>query len=112
MNTSQEAVSSFVEKRVGFAPRDAFGWLYACRGLYKLGEYGLVVDGLTHCLRNEKTRKDAQHLLAFSLLKTDRHEAAANAFYKSVELGNQTDWQPLVELCIEYPDIMFILKKK
>ena len=31
--------------------------------------------------------------------------AAANAYYKSVQLGNHTDWQALVELCCDYPNL-------
>jgi hypothetical protein len=58
-----------------FCP-DAFGWLYACRGLYQLQEYALVVEGL-----------------------------AAAAFSKSIRLGNDTDWQPLVELLLEQPKL-------
>jgi len=84
---------------------DAFGWLYACRGLYQLQEYALVVEGLAHCLRHEKTAKESQHLLAFSLLHTRQNKLAAAAFYKSIKLGNETDWQPLVELCIEQPKL-------
>jgi cytochrome c-type biogenesis protein CcmH/NrfG len=79
--------------------------LYACRGLYQLQEYALVVEGLSHCLRHEKTMKEAQHLLAFSLLHTKQNKLAAAAFFKSIKLGNETDWQPLVELCIEQPKL-------
>lgn len=86
-----KTVREFLTQRVGFIPKgkttcvcrclimaigwwwwygdiDAFGWLYACRGLYQLKEYAMVVEGLAHCLRHEKTAKEAQHLLAFSLL--------------------------------------------
>src|SRR4051812_32102875 len=63
-------VREFLLSRVGFVPRDAFGWLYACRGLYQLKEYALTIEGLAHCIRHEKTAKEAQHLLAFSLLHT------------------------------------------
>ena len=51
--------------------------------------------------------KEAQHLLAFSLFHLKQSQAAAPAFFKSVKLGNDTDWQPLVELCIDHPDIVF-----
>ena len=56
-------------------------------------------------LRNEKTRREAQHLLAFSLMHTNQKEAAAGAFFKSVSLGNDTDWQALVELFLEHPKL-------
>lgn len=88
---------------------DAYGWLYACRGLYQLKEYSLVVEGLSNCLRHEGTQKEALHLLAFSLLYTKQHKAAASAFYKSILAGNETDWQPLVELCIEIPSLQLQL---
>lgn len=94
-----------LEQRVGFVPKDAYSWLYACRGLYQQKEYQHVVEGLGHCLRNDGTKKQAAHLLAFSLLHTEQHEAAAHAFAKSIELGNETDWQPLIELCIDNPGL-------
>lgn len=74
-------------QRVGFTPRDAMGWLYACRGLYQLKEYHLVIEGLSHCIRNETTMKEAQHLLAFSLLHSDQPKPAAAAFYKSIKVS-------------------------
>ncbi len=88
---------------------DAFGWLYACRGLYQSREYALVIEGLSHCLRNEKTSKEAQHLLAFSLLHTRQSKAAAHAFYKSIAAGNQTDWQPLIELLLDHKSLHLTL---
>jgi hypothetical protein len=70
--TSGEGVRALVLKTVGFLPEDAYGWLYVCRGLYQLKKFQLVTEALTHCLRNEKTKQEAQHLLAFSLLHTDQ----------------------------------------
>lgn len=105
--SSFKDVKDLLETRIGFLPKDAYGWLYACRGLYQLKEYALVIDGLSNCLRNEKTMKEAQHLLAFSLLHTRQNKPAAAAFLKSIKLGNDTDWQPLVELCIEQPTLQF-----
>lgn len=37
---------------------DSYSWLYACRGLYQSKEYHLVIEGLSYCLRNEKTMKE------------------------------------------------------
>jgi cytochrome c-type biogenesis protein CcmH/NrfG len=73
--------------------------------LYQLQEYTLVIEGLAHCLRHEKTAKESQHLLAFSLLHTRQNKLAAAAFCKSIRLGNDTDWQPLIELLIEQPKL-------
>ena len=70
-------------------------------------EYHLVVDALSYCLRNSKTQREAQHLLAFSLFHLKQYKAATPAFYKSVNLGNDSDWQPLIEFCIDHPDIEF-----
>jgi len=38
-------------------------------------------------------------------VQTGQAEAAALAFSKSIEMGNETDWQSLVELCYDNPDI-------
>ncbi|ORX39518.1 hypothetical protein BCR36DRAFT_588235 [Piromyces finnis] len=32
-------------------------------------------------------------------------KAAAGAFFKSINLGNDTDWQPFVELLIDNPKL-------
>lgn len=49
--------------RAGMCPQDPVSWLYAARGLYKAKEYPLVIDAVSHCLRNEETLLEAQHLL-------------------------------------------------
>lgn len=84
---------------------DALGWLYCARGFYKLGDYHATIEAVTPALRNDRTKKEAQHLLAFSFLHTGQLEAAVGAFFKSVGYGNETDWQPLVEILLENQDI-------
>eukprot|EP00297_Palpitomonas_bilix_P014835 CAMPEP_0113882072 /NCGR_PEP_ID=MMETSP0780_2-20120614/8736_1 /TAXON_ID=652834 /ORGANISM="Palpitomonas bilix" /LENGTH=126 /DNA_ID=CAMNT_0000869015 /DNA_START=40 /DNA_END=421 /DNA_ORIENTATION=+ /assembly_acc=CAM_ASM_000599 len=100
-----KSVKAVLLDAIGFLPKDAFAWLYAARGFYRLGDYRKVVECTGHCLRNPKTAREAQHLLAFSLQQTGQAEAAALAFSKSIEMGNETDWQSLVELCYDNPDI-------
>ncbi len=84
---------------------DSVGWLYAARGFYKLKKYHLVIECVAPALRNERTKREAQHILAFSLLNTGQNEAAAGAFFKSINFGNDTDWQPLVELFLDQPKL-------
>jgi hypothetical protein len=84
---------------------DAIGWLYAARGFYKLRDFHAVIEAIGPSLRNERTRKEAQHLLAFSFMHTGQTEAAAGAFFKSIGFGNETDWQPLVEMLIDNPNL-------
>jgi hypothetical protein len=43
--------------------------------------------------------------LAFSLLNTGQPEAAAGAYFKSINYGNDTDWQSLVELFMDHPHL-------
>ncbi|KAI8854882.1 hypothetical protein BC829DRAFT_372806 [Chytridium lagenaria] len=90
---------------VGFCPKDAIGWLYAARGYYKLKDYHAVIECVTPALRNDRTKREGQHLLAFSFLHTGQIEAAAGAFFKSISYGNDTDWQPLVELFLDHPKL-------
>eukprot|EP01137_Pigoraptor_chileana_P011227 Opistho-2@61760 len=104
---ARQAVKDRLKTDVGFLPKDAIGWLYAARGFYKMKDYHAVVECVSHSLRNEKTKKEAQHLLAFSLLHTGQPSAAASAFFKSISFGNDTDWQPLVELFLDNPDLKF-----
>jgi hypothetical protein len=65
----------------------------------------MVIESVAPALRNERTKREAQHLLAFSLLNTGQSEAAAGAFFKSINYGNETDWQPLVELFLDQPKL-------
>ena len=81
---SGDDVKGTLVQRIGFTPSDAVGWLYAARGLYKVKDYHLCIEAVSHCLRHEKTLKEAQHLLGFSLLHTGQTSAAAAAFLKSV----------------------------
>ncbi|EGF77074.1 hypothetical protein BATDEDRAFT_92047 [Batrachochytrium dendrobatidis JAM81] len=90
---------------IGFCPKDAIGWLYAARGFYKLKQFHMVIECVAPALRNERTKREGQHLLAFSLLNTSQPEAAAGAFFKSIGYGNDTDWQPLVELLMDNPKL-------
>ena len=72
-----------------------------------MNDFHAVVECVSYSLRNEKTKKEAQHLLAFALLHTDQLSNAAAAFFQSINYGNDTDWQPLVELMIDNPDLKF-----
>ena len=47
---------------------DALGWLYTARGFYKLGDYHSCIEAITPALRNERTKKEGQHLLGMRLL--------------------------------------------
>eukprot|EP00742_Colponemidia_sp_Colp-10_P003422 GILJ01003643.1.p1 GENE.GILJ01003643.1~~GILJ01003643.1.p1 ORF type:complete len:119 (-),score=18.36 GILJ01003643.1:181-537(-) len=105
--TRIKSVQSALYERVGFIPQEPIGWLYAARGLFKQKEYHFVIEALSHCIRNEKTKKEAQHLLSFCLLHTGQTAAATSAFYRSVKIGNETDWQSLVELLLENPTMRF-----
>jgi hypothetical protein len=40
-----------------------------------------------------------------SVIVQGENVVAAEAFLKSVKLGNATDWQALVELCVDFPAI-------
>eukprot|EP00163_Fabomonas_tropica_P002203 TRINITY_DN11652_c0_g1_i1.p1 TRINITY_DN11652_c0_g1~~TRINITY_DN11652_c0_g1_i1.p1 ORF type:complete len:126 (-),score=0.86 TRINITY_DN11652_c0_g1_i1:41-418(-) len=103
----KETLKEMLQRTVGFYPRQAVGWLYVARGLYKMKEYHWVIEAVGPCLRNDKTAKEAQHFLAFSLMHTGQIQLAAAAFFKSVQLGNETDWQPLVELVQDNPMVAF-----
>jgi len=98
-------VKELLIQRIGFHPNSPVAWLYAARGLYKLEEYHMCIEALTNCLRSKQTLKEAQHLMGFSLLKTGQDSAAASAFMKSVKMGNESDWQSLIELHVDHPEL-------
>ena len=75
--------------------------IYAARGLYKSGDYRLCLEAVSHCMRSERTLKEAQHLMAFCLLRLGEVDSAGGvvdatltAFRKSVALGNDTVRRP------------------
>ncbi|KAI9204931.1 uncharacterized protein BJ171DRAFT_561987 [Polychytrium aggregatum] len=103
--SERKSVREHLTETVGFCPKDAIGWLYAARGYYKIKDYHSVIECVTPALRNERTKREAQHLLAFSFLLTGQIEAAAGAFFKSINYGNDTDWQPLTELFLDNPKL-------
>ena len=75
------------------------------RAYYKMKDFHSVIECVPQTLRNEKTKKEGQHLLAFALIQTLQYDAAATAFMKSILLGNDGDWQALCELLLEHPEI-------
>ncbi len=81
-------------------PTDPTGWLFVARGMFnsKPPRHRLVVEAAAHCLQAPETIVQGQQLLAFSLLELGETDSALAAFTKSVRLGNETDWQMLVEL--------------
>ncbi|KAJ3043797.1 hypothetical protein HDV00_004205 [Rhizophlyctis rosea] len=101
----RKSVRDTLTQNIGFTPKDAVGWLYAARGYYKMKDYHSVIECVAPALRNERTKREGQHLLAFSFLNTGQTEAAAGAFFKSINYGNDTDWQPLVELFLDNPKL-------
>ncbi|KNE62115.1 hypothetical protein AMAG_07362 [Allomyces macrogynus ATCC 38327] len=64
---------------MGRVKGNPLGWLYCARGFYKLRQYHQVIECLTPALRNDRTKKEAQHLLAFSFMHTGQVEAALGA---------------------------------
>jgi hypothetical protein len=101
----ETGVKEVLVQRIGFHPDGPVAWLFAARGLYKLEEWHLCIEALAHCLRSHKTLKEAQHLLGFCLMHTGQKSAAAAAFLKSVKMANETDWQPLIELHVDNPNL-------
>ena len=68
-------------------------------------DFHSVIEAVIPALRNERTKREAQHLLAFAFLHTGQQEESVGAFFKSIGSGNESDWQPLVELLIDNPDL-------
>ncbi len=91
--------------KVGFLPEDSISWLYVARGFYKTKNYPYAIEAVQHCLRTEATQKEAQHILSYSYYHSGQSTLAARAFFKSVHLGNDSDWQSIVELAIDHPDL-------
>jgi hypothetical protein len=46
-----ESVKEMLMRTVGMCPKDAVGWLYVARGLYRSREYHHAVEAVANCLR-------------------------------------------------------------
>ena len=96
----------YLQKKVGRSPGDAIGWLYVARGCYKIKRYDWAFSALCRPEGplnddNPAVRKEAQHLMAFSLLRQNQVGEAHKQFCRSVGDGNDTDWQMIVELGVD-----------
>ncbi|TPX62366.1 hypothetical protein PhCBS80983_g00567 [Powellomyces hirtus] len=77
----RKSVRDALIQSIGFCPKgkasvngwNALGWLYAARGYYKTHDYHSVIECVAPALRNDRTNNN----------------------------GNDTDWQPLVELLMD-----------
>ena len=93
----------YLHHKLGTEPNDAIGWLYVARGCYKIKRCDWCFSALCQPLGplnddNEAVRREAQHLMAFSLYKQKQIGESLNQFCKSVRYGNDHDWQMIVEI--------------
>ena len=59
-------------------------------------------EAAAHCLKSPETIVQGTQLQAFSLLALGDEKSALSAFSKSVRMGNETDWQMVVELGVAH----------
>ena len=102
-NQQFRTLLEYLHNKVGSEPNDAIGWLYVARGCYKIKRYDWCFSALCQPLGplnddNEAVRREAQHLMAFSLYKQKQMKESLNQFCKSVQCGNEHDWQMIVEI--------------
>jgi hypothetical protein len=90
-------------RTTGMLPTDPIGWLYVARGCFnsKPPQYRYTIEAANQCLKHPNTIVAGQQLLAFALLEIGEKDSSQLAFIKSVRLGNETDWQMIVELGID-----------
>ena len=104
--TSGEASATLKEhlrSAVGMVPTDALGWLFVARGMFNSQppRYEWAIAAASHTLRHPQTMQEGQHILAFSLHELGQLDAAKPAFERSIHLGNESDWQMVVEIGID-----------
>jgi|EP00505_MAST-04D_sp_SCG-Rhode-Island_P001914 hypothetical protein len=102
-----DTLLDYLHAKVGRAPVDSIGWLYVARGCYKKKRYDWAFSALCQPEgplndENAAVRKEAQHLMAFSLYRQNQFDQAKKQFAQSVKEGNETDWQMVVEIGIDH----------
>ena len=88
-------------RTTGLVPTDPIGWLYVARGCFNSKQYQYTIEATQYCLKNQETIVQGQQLLSFALLELGEKKQAQLAFIKSVRLGNESDWQMIVEMGID-----------
>ncbi len=81
-------------------PNTPIAWLYVARGMFnsKPPRYRHAIEACQYCLRHQDTIRESQHIMAWCLHELGEGKAALEAFHRSCKLGNETDWQMIVEL--------------
>lgn len=110
---SPSSLNDYLLRTTGMVPSDPSGWLFVARGMFnsKPPQYKYVIEATSHCLKSPETIVQGQQLQAFSLLALDDNVAALSAFTKSVRMGNETDWQMVVELGLDQQDSTKVAEK-
>jgi hypothetical protein len=98
--SSRSTLHEHLLRTTGMVPSDPSGWLFVARGMFNSTppHHQFVVEAAAHCLKSPETIVQGVQLQAFSLLALEDTESALSSFTKSVRMGNETDWQMVVEL--------------
>jgi hypothetical protein len=88
-------------RTTGLVPTDPLGWLFVARGCFNTNQFHHTIEALQSCLKHQETIVQGQQLLGFALFECNEIEKAQLAFIKSVRLGNESDWQMIVEIGID-----------
>ena len=101
--SSKPSLHDYLLRTTGMVPSEPSGWLFVARGMAnsKPPQHQFVVEAASHCLKSPDTIVQGIQLQAFSLLALGDKAAALSAFKKSVRMGNETDWQMVVEIGLE-----------
>ena len=102
--SGQSTLNDHLLRTTGMVPSDPSGWLFVARGMFnsKPPQHQFVVEAAAHCLKSPETIVQGTQLQAFSLLALGDEKSALSAFSKSVRMGNETDWQMVVELGVTH----------
>ena len=88
-------------RTTGLLPSSPLGWLYVARGCFNSKQFRFTIEAAQHCLKNQDTIVQGQQLLSFALYEIGEKDSSQLAFIKSVRLGNESDWQMIVELGLD-----------
>ena len=101
--SSRSGLHDYLLQTTGMVPSDPSGWLFVARGMAnsKPPRHEFVVEAASHCLKSPETIVAGYQLQAFSLLALGDKTAALSSFTKSVRMGNETDWQMVVEIGLD-----------
>ena len=88
----------WLNSRVGEVPVTSLGWFRCGVGFYNKQEFNFAIECFQKAIGLDPLNYNAYQIMARACIAVNRRDDAIEALKHSVQLGNPSDWQLLIEL--------------